>query len=145
MTLKIKSCRTLSIIETIGKKKHTHFTALKFFFCLCQSIHHCDTGLGGQVTFYGSHKRIVSIQPVCSSKGLSTLGVQKVIRKKIQKRIFLRLTKLFEFALSYFSGFNLFLLTIKLLIWDDCFTVTLTLAGRMSLICPALYQYETIT
>ena len=145
MTLKIKSCRTLSIMEKIGKKKHTHFTALTFFFCLCQSIHHCNTDPGGQVTFYGSHKIIVSIQPVCSSKGLSILGVQKVVRKKIQKRIFLRLTKLFEFALSYFNGFNLFLLTIKLLIWDGCFTGTLTLAGRMSLIYPAPYWYETIT
>ena len=33
---------------------------------------------------------------------------------------------------------------MKLLLCNDCFTVTLNPIGRLSFVCPALYQYETI-
>ena len=70
-------------------------------FCLGRSIDRYDAYSGGQATFSGGHKITVLIWLVCSTKGLSTLKVQKVIGK-----LFLRFTKLVEFVLSYFNFFH---------------------------------------
>ena len=56
---------------------------LKWKFCLGQSIDRYDADPGSQATFSGGHKITDLIWLVCSTKVLSTLKVQKVIRKKI--------------------------------------------------------------
>ena len=61
---------------------------LKQKFCFGRSVDHYDADPGGQVIFCGGQKITVTICFAFSTKGLSTLEVQKVIRKKIQKNNF---------------------------------------------------------
>ena len=72
---------------------------LKQNFCLYWSIDRYGPDPGSQATFDSGHKITVLIWPDCLSKGLSTLDVQKVFRKKIQKNNFC-----FKDLLRYFNS-----------------------------------------
>ena len=60
-------------------------------FCLGWSNYRYDADLEGEATFSGGHKITVLVWFVCSSKSLSTLEVEKVIRKKIQENNFFKI------------------------------------------------------
>lgn len=65
---------------------------------MCWSIDRHNADPGSQITFHDGHQITFLIWPVCFSKGLSTLDVQKIITKK--------LCHSFIFTLFHFSNFN---------------------------------------
>ena len=71
--------------------KLLHIYSAKKFFCSGRSSDRYDVDPGDEATFCGFHKITVLIWFVRSTKGLSKLELQKVIRKKIQKNKFFKI------------------------------------------------------